>query len=370
MPKNRVNKVIGIIVEVLLYLLMLGQMLYVFTGNDLHEFLGMGYFVCLIIHIIIKRKWFVGLFKRKTKRSTSRLVADVLIILLLIAISLLMLSSMGVSRTIFPHIHFLGNAFFHRLLATIALVLSILHGGMHFYIRSKRKKLVVFVLVLLSIGALAIGLYMVPYLNRHFKRVEITLQEKISGEKLERTEASNTAVVYFTRLGNTDFEQDVEATSGASLLIADGELMGNTQLLAEMLKDIGGYDIYPITVTEQKYPSSYNDTISVARKEIKADARPAIEAIDVSKYKSIILVYPLWWGTIPNPVATFLEGNDFSDKTVYLLATQGSSGFGSSVSDVEKLIPQAEVVKGISIYCDDIPNARAELMDWVKNFEK
>ncbi|MBO4783008.1 MAG: flavodoxin, partial [Lachnospiraceae bacterium] len=84
---------------------------------------------------------------------------------------------------------------------------------------------------------------------------------------------------------------------------------------------------------------------------------------------SIILVYPLWWGTIPMPVATFLENNDFSGKTIYLLATQGSTGFGSTVEDVTELVKGAKVVKGLSIYCDDIPYVRDELEEWMKSIK-
>ena len=39
-------------------------------------------------------------------------------------------------------------------------------------------------------------------------------------------------------VGNTDFKADVDAVSGASLMFADDELMGNDQLIAEMIQDI------------------------------------------------------------------------------------------------------------------------------------
>ena len=66
------------------------------------------------------------------------------------------------------------------------------------------------------------------------------------------------------------------------------------------------------------------------------------------------------------PVATFLEQNDFTGKTIYALATQGSAGFGSSIGDIENLAKGAEVIKGLSIYCDDIPDVRNELKEWIE----
>ena len=65
------------------------------------------------------------------------------------------------------------------------------------------------------------------------------------------------------------------------------------------------------------------------------------------------------------PVATFLENNDFNGKKLYLLATQGSTGFGSSTEDITDLADGAEVIEGLSIYCDDIPDVRNRLREWI-----
>lgn len=61
------------------------------------------------------------------------------------------------------------------------------------------------------------------------------------------------------------------------------------------------------------------------------------------------------------PVATFLEDCDWNGKELILVATQGSSGYGSSVKDVRSMAKGANVTELVSIYCDDIPNARDEL---------
>ncbi len=62
------------------------------------------------------------------------------------------------------------------------------------------------------------------------------------------------------------------------------------------------------------------------------------------------------------PVATFLDQNDLSGKRVYLIATQGGSGYGNTVEEIGDLCPEAEVIPGTSIYCEDIPDARDELL--------
>ena len=355
----------GILVDVLLYTVMVLQMLYVFLGNIPHEILGIAFFLLLAMHIFIKRKWIKAILKRNANRSAQATVNNVIIILIFVNAVVLAISSMGVSRTLFPWFSFLQDPSLHKYLATSLLALSVIHGGMKFYRKSAKKKRTVFIIALLTILALVLGLAAVPYINRHFRTVEIDYDEKVSGDKIQTEDSILT--VYFTRIGNTDFENDVDVVSGASLLKANGILMGNTEFMAHMLRDISGCEIVPITLKGEKYPSSYTDTVVVAGKELKNDARPEIKDIDISSYSSIILVYPIWWGTIPMPVATFLENNDFSGKNLYLLATQGSMGFGSSTKDISELAKGANVIEGLSIYCDDIPDVRNRLMEWMKN---
>lgn len=362
-----IKKRIGLVADILMYAILVTQMLYVFVGNNVHEILGMAFFACMIVHVVIKGWWFKTLFRKG--KAASRYFFDVVTLLLMLSIILLMVSSMGVSRLLFPWFKFMGSSDFHRFLATAVLTLGVLHGGMHGYWRAKKKSFAVILIALGCVAAASLGLFLVPYLNRHLRAVEISYAEKVTGERVDWN-GKKPMVVYFTRVGNTDFEPDVDAVSGASLLIADGEMIGNDQLLAGMVGDILGVEPVAITLTGKKYPSSYNATVSVAGEELRAQARPAVEPIDVNVADTVILIYPLWWGSIPMPVATFLEEGDFDGKTIYLIATQGSSGYGNTVSEVEALCPGAKVVPGASIYCEDIPDARGELLDLIREWNR
>ena len=360
----KLSKRIGTVIAVLMYLLLLVQMLYVFTGNNLHEYLGIGFFACLVAHLIIKRKMLLSLFKFKGK-SAMRVFANIVTLLLTILSAVLMISSMGVSRGIFSKFQYVGDVDLHIYLATSVLTLAVLHGGIKWIMLTKKKKRITALVAVCCAGSVSIGLALVPYLNRHFKTVRINYAETVQGEK-GSWKGSKPLVVYFTRLGNTDFEDDVDAVSGASLLLADGELMGSDQLIADMINDAIDCDVKAITLTGNKYPSSYSSTVSVAGNELKNDARPAIEPIDINGYDSIILVYPLWWGTVPMPVATFLESCDFSGKNIYLIATQGSSGYGESLEDINDMAAGADIHAVMSIYCEDIPDARERIGDWLR----
>lgn len=363
MESRSLVKKLGIAADIVMYAVLLAQMLYVFLGNTLHEILGIVFFVCLVIHIVLKRKMLTAMWKGG--QPPLRRLFSIVTCLLMLCIIALMLSSMGVSRLLFPWFRYLGSADLHRYLATAVLALSVLHGGLRGCIRSKRKKRAVILTVLGTAAAAAVGLFLVPYLNRHCKTVEIDRSAAVSGEQVS-IPGSRPLVVYFTRVGNTDFAADVDAVSGASLMLADGQLTGNTELLAAMIGDAADCDIRAITLTGEKYPSSYSDTVSVGGKELRAQARPAIEPIDVSGNDTVLLVYPIWWGTVPMPVASFLEQNDFTGKSLYLIATQGSSGFADSTSDIRSMAPGASVTELVSIYCDDIPAARGMIADALK----
>ncbi|MCR5301234.1 MAG: hypothetical protein K6E49_02210 [Lachnospiraceae bacterium] len=360
-----VKKRVGLFVDIMMYALLITQMLYVFVGNNAHEIIGIAFFICLAVHIVLKKWWFKTILKKD--KPLQRRIFDIITCLLMISIIVLMISSMGVSRFLFPWFFHLGSSDLHRYMGTAVLTLGVLHGGMHMIMRAKNKRPVYIGVTLACIASVSIGVFAVPYLNRHLKSVDISYSEKVIGDKVDWT-GEKPLVVYFSRMGNTDFEPDVDAVSGASLLISDGEMMGNDQLIADMVGDILDCESIGITVKGYKYPSSYNETISVAGDELRAAARPPIEPIDVTGYDSVILIYPLWWNSIPMPVASFLEQNDFSGKTLYLIATQGSSGYGNTVSEIETLCPDANVIPGTSIYCEDIPDARNTLYDLIKSW--
>ena len=353
----------GILIDILLFVLMITQMLYVFTGNTVHEVLGILFGLCVICHIVQKRKVLLATLRRPIiKKRPLHTLANLTNILLIACLVYMALTSMGVSRLLFPWFHAFGSAGIHRLTATAVLALSVLHGGLHVF-RRRKKKAVLFITAAGIIAACVIGLWLVPYLNRHVRVVEIDYKEAVTGVRVSPA-GREPLVVYFTRLGNTAFEEDVEAVSGASLLIADGEKMGSCALIADMLKDILNCDSCAIELTGELYPSSYDATIRVAQTELRGAARPAIKPVDVTAFDTVILVYPVWWGTIPMPVASFLEMNDFSGKTIELVATHGGTGFGGSVRDVRELVPEADVRQGVDIYCEDIPTAREKLLEW------
>lgn len=93
--------------------------------------------------------------------------------------------------------------------------------------------------VALCIAVIA-GYFLVPYVKRHYMPVSVDVNKATEMKKVDMGQ-KKILTVYFTRAGNSDFEEDVDAVSSASLLEDDGELISNSQLLATMVqKSVGG----------------------------------------------------------------------------------------------------------------------------------
>ena len=75
-------------------------------------------------------------------------------------------------------------------------------------------------------------------------------------------QGSNILVAYFSRVGNTVWEDGVDAVTSASLNVVNGEFAGNAQLLAQMAQAVTGGDLFLIQ-TVDSYPSDYRETTNV-----------------------------------------------------------------------------------------------------------
>ena len=182
----------------------------------------------------------------------------------------------------------------------------------------------------------------------------------------EKEEGNNILVAYFSRVGNTVWENDVDAVTSASLNVENDEFIGNAEYLAKMAEEITGGDLFLIQ-TEETYPSAYRDTTDVAKEEQNANARPALASHveNMGQYDTIVLVYPNWWGMLPMPLYTFLEEYDFSGKTILPLCTHEGSAMGSSERAIADLCPNANLLSGLAIRGSNASSAKSDVESWI-----
>ena len=122
---------------------------------------------------------------------------------------------------------------------------------------------------------------------------------------------------------------------------------GNTHIIADMIADATGADIFEI-VPEKDYPhDDYNECIEIAKKELQSDARPAIKGdIKVEDYDVVFIGYPNWWGNPPMCVYTFIEKHDWNGKTVIPFITHEGSGMGGTDRKIAAACEGANTLTG------------------------
>ena len=167
---------------------------------------------------------------------------------------------------------------------------------------------------------------------------------------------SKALIIYFSRAGENYSVGTVDK--------------GNTELIVDYLTEVTKIKSFKI-VPETEYPINYDETVEIAKKEKNSNTRPKIKnpLSSISEYDVILLGYPIWHGNLPNIVMTQLESLDFEGKTIYPFNTHEGSGVGSSINDIKKSAPKADVKEGFPLkgqYArkDD---SKKDINEWLKD---
>ena len=175
-------------------------------------------------------------------------------------------------------------------------------------------------------------------------------------EPAEEAPHVSTLVVFFSRTG----EQ-------YSVGVIDE---GNTAIVAKLIAEEIGADLYEILPETDTYPYTYDALTDVAKREQNANARPAIrDAIpDLSDYDTVFIGAPVWWGDWPMILYTFFESADLSGKTLIPFSTHEGSGLAGFDRKLSAAVPGADVKKGLAIRGADCQNDRAGVQTKVQSW--
>ena len=156
-------------------------------------------------------------------------------------------------------------------------------------------------------------------------------------------------IAYVSRAGE-NYNVGVADPDSVSAAYAGYVEKGNTEIVAEMIAELIGGDLFRIT-TAEPYPDDYASMLTRAREELDADARPELagELPDLADYDIVMIGYPIWHGATPRPVLTFLESYDLSGKTLIPFNTHEGSGQSGTASEIAASASGAETLDGIAI---------------------
>ena len=186
-----------------------------------------------------------------------------------------------------------------------------------------------------------------------------------------QSESSNVRIAYFSVPEDVDTE-GIDANAGASIVVRDGQVMGNLEYMANVIQQTIGGDLFRIETVEE-YPLDHEPLVDQAAEEQDEEARPELstQIENPDQYDTILLGYPNWWGDMPMALYTFLEEYDFSGKTIIPFTAHGGSGFSDTVDTIAELQSDAEVSdEGLSISRNDVAEAQEEISSWAQGLER
>lgn len=199
---------------------------------------------------------------------------------------------------------------------------------------------------------------------------ENTTEQINTDTDTEDTSDSRILIAYFSMPEDIDTD-GIDANSGASVVVRDGEVLGNVQFMAQTIQETIGGDLFRIETTQQ-YPLDHDPLVDQAAEEQDEDARPelATHIENPEQYDTILLGYPNWWGDMPQALYTFLEEYDFAGKTIIPFCPHGGSSFSRTESAIAKLQPDAQVSgDGLSISRNDVADSAKEVADWAESLK-
>lgn len=190
---------------------------------------------------------------------------------------------------------------------------------------------------------------------------ETAAPESTESDQSEKFEGGNdTLVVYFSRTGE-QYEVGVIDK-------------GNTAIVAEMIAESTGADSFEILPKEDKYPDTYDELTEAAKQEQNEKARPAIagEIPDLSKYRTVFIGAPVWWGDWPMIMYTFFEENTdaLAGKTLVPFSTHAGSGLFGFDTKLASACPESTIGEGLAIAGRDAQNDQesvgSEVNEWLE----
>ena len=164
---------------------------------------------------------------------------------------------------------------------------------------------------------------------------------------------SKSIVIFFSHAGDNYSVGNIE--------------VGNTKIVADYISEIAGADQFEI-VTHKYDGMAYTPLINLAKEEANNGELPPYEgdAPDLSRYDTVFIGGPVWWGTYPQVMFTLFKDINLDGKTVIPFTTHEGSGLASCVSDVKREFPKAKVTQGFSIYGHEVRGGSAKVEKWLK----
>ena len=180
-------------------------------------------------------------------------------------------------------------------------------------------------------------------------------------------EGLKTLVVYFS-VPETDDPNNMTQDEENSTVVVDGEVLGNTQYVAQLIGEATGGDVFRLEPVDE-YPTNHDDLLQRAMEEMQSDTKPEIRDTieNFDQYDIIYIGYPIWNSDLPPIINTFLDQYNFDGKTVVPFCTHGGSGLSGTPRTIANRLSNSTVIQnGFSLSRRNMENAPSEVTSWLQ----
>ncbi len=145
------------------------------------------------------------------------------------------------------------------------------------------------------------------------------------------------------------------------ILVAYYSYSGETEYMAEYIKELTGGDIYEIEA-DKIYPYKDEEVIAEARREYEENEYVGLYNAppDLGQYDMVYLGFPVWNGRLPQVVKTFVNEAGINGKNTKPFTACNKDGLGESVNELYALCPDGIIENGIEVNKDYIPGKKCK----------
>lgn len=199
------------------------------------------------------------------------------------------------------------------------------------------------------------------------KAGDVAVMSVQTNENIQEGKALVAYFAYSENMLNAD-SMAPDAVTSASLNAETDNAEGNLQLMARLIQEKTGADVFHILV-EQPYDPDYSTMRPQALEQIEKQQWPALreKVDDLEQYSVIYLGLPVWGNQLPPAMHTFFEENDLRGKIIVPFCIHLGSGFGQTLEQIARLAPGAALSEGFAIRGDESnETVKSELCAWLE----
>ena len=198
------------------------------------------------------------------------------------------------------------------------------------------------------------------------KTPENIIEQDTVSDAGSQSEQEHVLIAYFSRWGNTDYPEGIDASTSASIVDSGGRY-GTTEYVANLIRQTVGGDLHLIE-TAVPYTVDFDELRDVNHEEMQQNFLPELKEsdLDVSQYDTVFIGYPVWATEVPQAVLSFLDEYDLSGKTVIPFCTHDGYGAGSSYDTIREASHAAQSPEGLALEAKDVPAAGDAVAAWLR----